>query len=553
MRCELTHLKIPYANRRTVFRAARPQPSVARRRSIDRTKVFLALVAGLLLTAAFPRTGWFLLANLAYVPLLMALRDVGTWDGFRLGLITGLIHALSLLYWIAPTISTYGHMSMVMAVSILMLLVTYIALYTAVLAALTVYAVPKPQLMPLALPVFLVVLEHLRGHLLSGFPWGFLGHTQYAFRPLIQMADITGVQGISFVLMLVNAAICIFLLGRDGKAWQGRPVSRRTSVVWGGVTLSILMVVITYGYVRIGQIERQAAQALHLRVAVIQGNIPQAVKWDPVFQISTTKKYIRLSLTSKDAQPDLVVWPETATPFHMYHNKVLTRMVGRGVKAANTHFLIGSPFFTRHGDKMDYYNSAFLVYPDGRIGPRYDKSHLVPFGEYVPLRRWLPFVGKLVAQVGDFVAGPPGQVLKWKDRRLAPLICYEAIFPALTRAAVRNGADLLVNLTNDAWYGHTSAPYQHLSLGVFRAVESRRSFIRAANTGISGFIDPTGRIKSPTGLFVDAVIHHDVPVFSNVSVYTRIGDLFTFLCFSAVILMLGPRLIPWWRARGPTA
>ena len=179
---------------------------------------------------------------------------------------------------------------------------------------------------------------------------------------------------------------------------------------------------------------------------------------------------------------------------------------------------------------MNYYNSAFLVDPAGRIGPRYDKAHLVPFGEYVPLRRWLPFVGKLVAQVGDFEAGPPGQVVKWKDHRIAPLICYEAIFPALTRAAVRNGADLLVNLTNDAWYGRTSAPYQHLSLCVFRAVESRRSFVRAANTGISGFIDPTGRITSPTDLFVDAVVSHDVPALSVSSIYTRIGNLFVWLC-----------------------
>jgi apolipoprotein N-acyltransferase len=202
---------------------------------------------------------------------------------------------------------------------------------------------------------------------------------------------------------------------------------------------------------------------------------------------------------------------------------------------------------------MDYYNSAFLVASDGRIGPRYDKSHLVPFGEYVPLRRWLPFVGKLVAQVGDFVAGPPGQVLEWGTHRLAPLICYEAIFPALTRAAVQNGADLLLNLTNDAWYGRTSAPYQHLSLCVFRAVESRRSFIRAANTGISGFIDPTGRIEVPTGLFVDAVASHNVTPLSIKSIYTRIGDAFAYLCLLAAALMIGTRIIPPLKTRGQTA
>jgi apolipoprotein N-acyltransferase len=515
--------------------------------------LFLALVTGLLLTAAFPRTGWFLLANLAYVPLLMALRDVSPWSGFRLGLITGLTHALSLLYWIAHTITTYGHVHIAVAIGILMLLATYIALYTAAFAGLAIYAVRHPRLMPLALPTILVALEYLRGHLFSGFPWGFLGHSQFAFRALIQIADITGVEGISFILMLVNAAVCIIFLHRSGDGWQGHVVSRLTAVAWGITALAILTASITYGYVRIGQIERFASQAPHARVALIQGNIPQSEKWDPAFQIATTKKYIRLSQEAAGENPDLVIWPETATPFHMFHNKVLTRMVSRGIKAAGTYFVIGSPYFARRDDKIAYYNSAFLVDPKGRIGPRYDKAHLVPFGEYVPLRRWLPFVGKLVAQVGDFVAGPPGQVLRWEDRRLAPLICYEAIFPALTRAAVRNGADLLVNLTNDAWYGRTSAPYQHLSLCVFRAVESRRSFIRAANTGISGFIDPTGRIQTPTGLFVDAVVSHDVPALSVSSVYTRIGDLFAYLCLLAVTLMIGPGIIRRWQARGQTS
>jgi apolipoprotein N-acyltransferase len=527
-----------------------PPRTTTDRRPIDRSKVFLALMAGLILTAAFPRTGLFFLAGLGYIPLLLALRDVGVWDGFRLGLLTGLTHALSLLYWIAHTITTYGHAPLAMAVGILMLLATYIALYTAAFSALAVYTGKRPQLTPVALPALLVALEYLRGHLLTGFPWGFLGHSQYAFRPLIQMADITGVYGISFTLMLVNTSLCFLILWRGGKTWQGRPVGRRTAAGWGLAALGFLAIALVYGQVRIGQVERQASQAPQVRVAIIQGNIPQAVKWDPAFQISTTKKYIQLSLQAAAARPDLIVWPETATPFHMHHNKVLTGMVRRGVQASGTDFVIGSPFFTRRGELLDYYNSAFLVSSDGRIGPRYDKAHLVPFGEYVPLRRWLPFVGKLVAQVGDFVAGAPGQVIAWRDHRLAPLICYEAIFPALTRAAALNGADLLVNLTNDAWYGRTSAPYQHLSLCVFRAVESRRSFIRAANTGISGFIDPTGRIAAPTDLFVNAVAQHEVAALAIQSVYTRIGDAFAYLCLASAALMIGAQIVRSRRTRG---
>ncbi|MBL0714756.1 MAG: apolipoprotein N-acyltransferase [Desulfosarcina sp.] len=538
-------------NRKTGPSDTRPDQSTAwrqppeTRRPIDRSKLFLALVAGFILTAAFPRTGWFVLAGLGYVPLLLALRDVGPWDGFRLGLITGLVHALSLFYWIAYTITTYGHAPMATAVGVLLLLCTYIAFYTAVFSALAVYAGCAPRLTPIALPVLYVALEYLRGHLLTGFPWGFLGHSQYAFRPMIQIADITGVHGISFILMLVNATLCFLILWRGGKTWQGRPISLQTASGWGLATLGILVATITYGYVRIGQVERYAAAAPRVRVAVIQGNIPQTVKWDPAFQISTTKKYIRLSLQAAADRPDLVVWPETATPFHMHHNKVLTGMVSRGVQAAGMPFVIGSPFFIRKGKQADYYNSAFLVTADGRIGSRYDKAHLVPFGEYVPLRRWLPFVGKLVAQVGDFMAGRPGQVLHWQNHRLAPLICYEAIFPELTRAAVQNGADLLINLTNDAWYGRTSAPYQHLSLCVFRAVESRRSFIRAANTGISGFIDPSGKIETPTGLFVDAIASREVATLTTKTVYSRIGDAFAYVCLvAAAALVIAARMIP---------
>ena len=525
------------------------QSTAAVRRPIDRSKMFLALLSGLLLTAAFPRTGIFVLAGLGYVPLLLALRDVGPWDGLRLGLITGLAHAISLLYWIAHTITTYGHAPMITALAILLLLCTYVALYTAIFAALAVYAVRSPRVMPIALPALLVALEFLRGHLLTGFPWGFLGHSTFAFRPLIQIADITGVHGISFVLMLVNCTIGILILGRGGKSWQGHPISRRLASRWGLATLAILAATIIYGYVRMGQVARQSEAAPQVRVAVVQGNIPQAVKWDPAFQIATTQKYIRLSQQAVAERPHLVVWPETATPFHMHHNKVLTSMVRRGVKTADTPFLIGSPFFIRRNDRVDYFNSAFLLLPDGDHSPRYDKSHLVPFGEYVPLRRWLPFVGKLVAQVGDFVAGPPGQVLDFQNHRLAPLICYEAIFPELTRAAARNGADLLINLTNDAWYGRTSAPYQHLSLCVFRAVESRRSFIRAANTGISGFIDPTGRIAAPTGLFTDAVVSRKVPALTTPSVYTRIGDAFAWVCLLAVVAMIGAATVAFRRRR----
>ena len=214
-----------------------------------------------------------------------------------------------------------------------------------------------------------------------------------------------------------------------------------------------------------------------------------------------------------------------------------TRVI-EGVRETGTSFLIGSPSFIRRDDKQaDFFNSAFLIDPNGNVIGKYDKVHLVPFGEYVPLQEWFPFIGKLVEEVGDFKSGQKGQTLPWGEFPLGIQICYEMIFPDLSREMARNQAAFLINMTNDAWYGKTSAPYQHFSMAVFRAVENRRSLIRSANTGISGFIDPVGRIIASTPLFEEAVITRSMPVLKTESFYTRYGDVFALTCMAISILL----------------
>jgi apolipoprotein N-acyltransferase len=176
---------------------------------------------------------------------------------------------------------------------------------------------------------------------------------------------------------------------------------------------------------------------------------------------------------------------------------------------------------------------------------KYDKTHLVPFGEYVPLKKWLPFLGKIVAQVGDFKSGKKGNTLSWKNQRIGVQICYEIIFPGLSRAMVRNNASLLINITNDAWFGKTSGPYQHFSMTVFRAVENRRSLVRAANTGISGFIDPAGRVMASTALLKEAAVTQTVPLLKERTVYTNIGDLFAQVCLAVVLLVTLLEIVRW--------
>jgi apolipoprotein N-acyltransferase len=250
------------------------------------------------------------------------------------------------------------------------------------------------------------------------------------------------------------------------------------------------------------------------------------------------EKYNRLSAAINSRQPDLIVWPESATPFYFLHDIEPSELVFEGINQTKTDYLIGSPSVVRDEDVVHYFNSAYLVSPNTREISKYDKTHLVPFGEYVPFKKWLPFLGKIVAQVGDFIAGKEGNTLPWKGYHLGVQICYEIIFPGLSRAMVANNASLLINITNDAWFGKTSGPYQHFSMTVFRAVENRRTLVRSANTGISGFVDPAGRILTATPLLEEAAIVHPIPLLKKKSVYTRIGDLFAQTIFAGMLLVM---------------
>ena len=513
-------------------------PSAMTPRPIDRAKMCLALLSGVLMAGAFPRPGLFPLAWAALVPLWVALRDVRPGDAFRLGLAAGTLHCLLVIYWIATTMVTYGGLPYAVAAGVLLLFSLYLGLYWGVFAALLVRFGRRPAVALALAPALWAGLEYLRAVLLTGFPWGFLGHSQEPFGAVIQMVDITGVYGLSFLIVLANGALALQLLGAGGKTWQGQAPSPRLRRGSLALAAALTAAAVGYGAWRSHQLAPVIAAAPTLRTALVQGNIPQGLKWDPAFQIGSTKKYIDLSQGLKGQAPDLVVWPETATPFYLHHNAALTRLVLGGIQATGCHFLIGSPSLDGPPGQERYYNSAYLLDPAGQVAGRYDKAHLVPFGEYVPLRRWLPFLGKIVAQVGDFAAGAPGALIPWERAALGPLICYEAIFPELARAQVRQGAALLVNLTNDAWYGRTSAPHQHFDLAVFRAVENRRSLVRAANTGISGVVDPLGRVTARTGLFVDAALVQGVPLVGDrITVYTRLGDWFPLACLLAAALV----------------
>ena len=501
----------------------------------------IAILSGLLLTGAFPKVDLHGLAWVALVPLLWTLKDVNAGEAFRRGMLFGIAHYGSLLYWLVPTMVIYGHLPSLLSVGILLLFAAILSLlFTAPFLAAFALAGRTPARVLGFFPVFWAGSEFLRSFLFTGFPWELLGYSQYRQLHLIQLSDIVGVYGASALIAFANAAIFVGGLALSRQPWQRRPVNRGLAL--GGVAAAALLVAGAwiYGEIRIAQVDRMAAAAPKARVAVVQGNIEQSQKWDPAFQAAAIEKYVRLSLSTRPQHPDLIVWPESAAPFYFLAEAAPTRMVMQGITATGAYFLIGAPSYELQGKEADYFNSAYLVSPGGAVRGKYDKAHLVPYGEYTPFKDYLPFLGKIVEHVGDFKPGAPGKTLEMQGRKLGIQICYEIIFPALSRVMVQNGAALLITITNDAWYGTTAGPYQHFSLAVLRAVENRRALVRAANTGISGFVDPVGRLLDRTPLMEEAAVVRELPLLDTEAVYTRFGDIFAWAC-----LMASAAIVAW--------
>ncbi|MFN2353016.1 MAG: apolipoprotein N-acyltransferase, partial [Desulfopila sp.] len=377
----------------------------------------------------------------------------------------------------------------------------------------------------------------LRSVLFTGFPWMDLGYGMWRTPLLLQSADVFGHHFLTFLIVFVNGAV-FFLVSKCGRQNGGKGRS-----VIAVVTTVLLAVVVVYGSYRTTFIEHIVSEGEKMSVGIVQGNIDQSEKWAPALQERTINIYLERSrqLLQKPPAPDLIVWPETALPFFPSRSD-LFGAVPRLAREGDVALLTGSPWFEvidAEKGLVNFYNSAFILGPSGEYMGRYSKSHLVPFGEYVPLKQLLFFLAPLVEAVGDFTPGNIERPLTAQKAHCGILICYESIFPAIARKWVENGANLFINLTNDAWYGRSSAPYQSMAMSVVRAVESRRSMVRAANTGISGFVDPLGRVKASSALFVDWAESHKVALLQHRSFYSRYGYLFGPVCFLLAIVMSG--------------
>jgi apolipoprotein N-acyltransferase len=508
-------------------------------------RMCLAVIAGLMLAAAFPKADFSLLAWVALVPLVAATEGPSLTGVFGYAFVTGVVFFAGSLYWIAPSVQLNSHKPLVVALN-------YVAVLSAVEGLFIAVAIWSAELTSRRLgltrlasfPTAWVAMEWLRSWFPIGFPWNPLGGAAYRQILVIQLAALIGVSGVSALVVLINVVLWK-LLKRDSP-WREkvRPLA---------VGSAALTFTLTFGLFRMMRASGPAP-AGELKVAMVQADIPQQEKWEPNLLPINFEVYAKATSEAAREHPDLIVWPETAAGFvfqpvnfypagmelqSRYWNRLTDLVAGTGVP-----LLFGAPAIdmelaakTPVAPEIPMRNRAYLLAGDGRVGPYYDKVELVPVGEY-SLKVFGHGFKRLVEAPGDFVPGDSLKPMTIGKAKLGILICYESIFPRLARSEVRNGADLLVNMTNDSWYGRSSAPYQLLAMAATRAVENGVPMIRVANSGISAVIEPTGRIMYPTELFTRVAEIRAVRWNNGHSFYVDSGYLFAPGCFALFLLAL---------------
>ena len=471
------------------------------------------LLSAALLDLSFPQIQWSFLAWVALVPLLCVLDGQKPWRAFRRAYLCGFL-------FFAATVGWFVYVTYPGA----FLLVAFLSLYFALFGLMFAYF----QKLPVIPRIFVlasgwVALEFIRAHFLSGFGWVMLGHSQYKNLMCIQMADITGVYGVSFLVALVN--LLLF------ETWTKRSFLLKANII----VIAILSAVLIYGFWTTGQKKYYKM----VRVGIVQPNIPLEADWDESRKPWIIDKTIQLTQELYNQKLDLIVWPETSLPGVISDAPFLTNEIQAAAAGLHTPILIGS--IAKEGGQ--YYNSAFLIGADGQMLGRYDKIHLVAFGEYLPLRPVLGWISKFVP-LDDFTSGKTYTIFSIDPSRskFGVLICFEDTLGYLCRNFARAGADFFVNITNDAWFCDTKAPFLHLQAAVFGCVENHRSLVRAANTGVSALVDPWGRIIATVAngkgkkTFVEGTARGSLPLNHEKTFYTKYGDIFTYLCFLCILV-----------------
>ncbi len=481
----------------------------------------IAAFSGLVSAAAFAPWDLWPLALIGLAPLAWLLWDLTPRRAFTAAWLFGSTLKLAQLTWLTHVMTVYGQLPWPLAVLVLVLFAAFLGLFPGLAGGATALA-RRVGLSPLiGLPLAWAGQEWLLEWVFTGFPWLPWGVGLAPALPLVQSAELWGAHGLS-----AAAALVCCLLARAARWPKG--AGRAGSLAALAAAVILVAGGWLWGQQRVQQVRALAAAAPKLSVTVVQGDIDLYRLWNKKLRLSNVMRQVELSREAAQQgvqRPWLVVWPESAAPFFFLRQGRPSAPVLDAARRLRAYITLGSEGALERGQDLLPTNRAWLVGPDGRPRGFYDKVHLVPFGEYVPWSKVLFFVRAMAVIGADFAPGSKGDLLKAGPVVIGPLICYESIFQELARAQVLRGAQLLVNQTDDAWFGPTGASRQHASHLVLRAVENRRAVARAANTGVSCFVLPDGEIKDATALFTPAWRTRRLPLMNQRTVFTRMGPL----------------------------
>jgi apolipoprotein N-acyltransferase len=433
---------------------------------MNKSPMWYSIIAGILLGLAFPKAGWFGLAYIALVPFFFTLINVrsakaAAWAGFFFGMTFFGIN----LFWITSLSRFVGIWAVLGWLCLIFFQSLFVIAFS--IAAQAVRQDLRPYLIPLA---WVVVVEWLRSLGIFGVTAGDLGYSQVALLPLVQIASFSSVYGVSLVIA----------------AWNTALASRSR-----GYIICMLLVIASAWVFGLSQLSRPELPGRSLKFSLIQSNIDQMDKMDPGKVGSIFAVHAALTEQARAEKPDVIVWPETALLTYLLHDQVMLGRVKQLVISSECWVVMGTP----HYEGKQIYNSVISISPSGEVTSRYDKQHPVPFGEFLPFR---PLLFPILRYVGyydnEFTPNPDSRNIRIASFEAATAICFESTFPAFIRERVAEGADFILIVTNDGWFNDSDAPYQHLDQGIMRAVENRKYFIQAANTGLSAVIDPYGRV-----------------------------------------------------------
>lgn len=506
-------------------------------------KIILVVASGILNILVFPKFELVALTWVTIVPMLVALfQETRPRRSFLFGLIFGLIFFSGCYYWIFSVLNGYGNLHWASATLLFGLLVVYLSLYQGLFAyVFSKLSFKLPVGCFLMTPFLWVSTEYLRGHVLSGFPWCLTGYALVDYLNLAQFGAIAGVYGLSFCAILISSLIAGFIL---------TPCRFTLSCLLISMTVLISL---SLKSVPEPQIDNRRSTLARL----VQPNISIDQPWNSGSKSSILSELVELSLPLRShlrpkydvienlipevRSPKLIIWPETPAPFNFKDDSFFQDQMKKLAKASHASLIFGFvDLRTAASDSSPGpYNSVGILSPTGSFLSQYDKMHLVPFGEYVPLRWLFFFTEKVSNQIGEFQAGTKVVVSTLDSKRkVGTFICYEAVIPNLVRKFVAGGAEVLINVTNDAWFANSAAPHQHLLMARMRAIENGRYLLRAANSGISAVIDPFGRVIDRTNLYEKAVLDSPFYFLTSMTFYSRWGDVFAFLCLSVSLVLV---------------